>query len=253
MLALLLALSSTAIHAQDGRVYVYKVEHTASYDYDTPSNIGSRAAVFALDSAAGDCVDLRDLGSSMSGEFSDGHVKKSIHGTIGFVLNRRLTPDEEKKLKQGMCKDIDCDDSDVCTVPLKPSARVHDCTASVSMTSFPIADLQVESYGRSDVLEHASLRDIKKKLPAFSLGCYTGKYEDSWINTATTKESRELLKQLGLDVNKARTLDLATNDGKQIWSFGFAKHDAPSASAAPPAAAAPRAGSSGSVDAFRDR
>lgn len=226
--------------------YKITIKNAEFKSYNGPENdvMSSRVAqVLKAENQSGDCVDLRS--SSSSRQMKKDYLKINEED-VSILYNGQLPENVTEKIKEVVCE-----------------LAGNQCGASVSFTCEKNEDLvfqhdvlsskqlNKEIRDLTETLEAGNLSDLRKaelnkqldekwleknkrvqvpvgqvkKWPTFSNACTTGKHEDSWNNTASTEESRKLLKIAGVNISDVRSLDLRfKNSNKQFWSFGFPDH-----------------------------
>ena len=158
------------------------------------------------------CIDLRTLGSSSS---SSGGVSVLNRGTVGVLMNERISDEALDEIKYQLCGVWYKRMFSSCGVSIDVEEVRSD---QVSMVATGFAPHDHKPHPEFD---HARPLQNNQKLPQFSKGCQTGKYEDSWNNAASTVTSKKYLRSIGIDLNQARTLSLRNQDGTEFWDFGF--------------------------------
>ena len=207
-------------------LYVYTIE---VFDLLIPRTDAVSAAIvdtLQSDALSEQCVDFRELGVNMLTVIRDRRVEhRMVHATEGIVMNSEIPEASKENLRKAICGDQ------------------LNCRSRITLKTAEISKITVESLGlgRSDAhpREEPTQRvrlNAGVKIPRFSSGCSTGRHRDSWNDTASTKEAREFLKGIGIDIRKTRTLHLLhpiaakdkeypeDPDETELWSLGFPDH-----------------------------
>jgi hypothetical protein len=195
--------------ADDGRVCLYKIDHQGHYpkDLDTHWSSEMTAKFLKENNLVGTCVDLESLGAGNSYN----EKETQINETVGFLTNQPLTLKQQDMLKSQLCEGAD-----------------RDCKATITFQCEAIAGLSINATPRGEFPRydpsHSQNSKIGQlsKLPQFSEGCLTGKY--SKTDAASSKDARDLLKRIGINISKASDLTLMSPDGERFWNFGDLDH-----------------------------
>ena len=197
-----------AFAQSSNQVYLYTLDLknaseslSGKWEFDLPS---MQVAMALKQAQPNSCIDIRSLGSASTGALR-------THGTIGIVMNSKLTMKAQVLIKQSICEN-------------SPGG----CVVSIAEQVFPLDSLSIDTYVDTGTMfsSKPGVHSLQGKgmIPQFSAACDTGRHRDSWNDAASTPEARAYLNGLGIDISSVRTLDLGSNGKGSVYTFGFPRH-----------------------------
>ncbi len=206
ILVFLGVLSSVAssFAVEQPRVYVYTlnfrnvfIDNENLYEFNIPSMMAAKAL---KSTQLGSCIDLRIGGSGIEGNL--------MRGSVEIVMNSKMKEETRDHLLSAIC---------VGSGP--------ECDSSLSEKEFLLRKLRISAYVEKGTFfkgkpTRYSLKG-KGMIPQFSAACDTGRHSDSWNNTASTDAAQAYLRDLGIELEKVRTLELVRKNGDSVYTFGF--------------------------------
>ncbi|MBL7668865.1 MAG: hypothetical protein JNM39_00135 [Bdellovibrionaceae bacterium] len=218
ILIALFPFSLGASAANEDSVYVYTISLENAASPWNSTGVSERVAK-ALGPASKDCVDFRSLGSKTTGQLED-------KGTIGIVINSKLSSDVEAAIKKAVCTKREGLDRTFVESPENKYVfdAVKNCKVNIAFKSAKTSDVELvyRHYKRDE--DNWDVEDVTKgtvrRLPRFSSACDTGSYKDSWHDAGSTQEARLLSARI-LGGRKFDTISMRGPPGLD-WSFGFA-------------------------------
>ncbi len=207
------------LHAENApRVYMYTIDISNAADPGMQNAITERIAK-ALGKSSAQCVDLRMLGSSNSGELLN-------KGSAGIVMNAPLSAKTMTAIRRAVCAQKNKLPKEFISEADKAQtlAAIQKCRVKISMKSSKLSETKVAftevKDGDSKTTSY-SLED-KPYLPQMSEACNSGKRQDSWNDAGSTQGARLLIAGTN-GAAKFNTFGL-TGDGID-WTFGFPSKD----------------------------
>ena len=206
---------STA-HAGD-RAYVYTFDYTNAASPGSDDALTGRVAK-TLGKYSESCVDLRSQGMKSTGDLV-------TDGGVGIVTNAPLSQRALNAIKRSICaqknelpKDFVADAANAAVLGMIPKchAKVSMKSASLSQSKLAIhSDVDGQGEVKTDQVSTSELSG----LPQFSEACTTGKYDDSFNNTAST-QAAQIIVAGNFGAEKFNTISLQADN--LSWTFGSA-------------------------------
>lgn len=214
LISLMISLFSQSLFAQSeaNYLYYYKVNvHNANEmlnGYIEPDHVTTQAATALTETQPEACIDLRKL-MLMNYRAENGVM---MDGDFAILLNTKLTDASKSAIT-----------ARICQVPVSTGT----CSVRFYEEIYQINELAIVSQpswiDTNRFRPDASLFSLSSHhvLPKFSKACETGQYEDSFEYAASTLEARQLLTNLGVNLNdKNSVISLGKPDGTKIFDFG---------------------------------
>lgn len=200
------------------RVFVYTFDYTNAVAPGEKDVLTSRVAK-TLGKYSKACVDLRSMGEKTKGDVI-------TDGGVGIVTSEPLSQKAINAIKQSICSHNLSKSYLSNSANADSIAALSKCKATFSMKSSALSSTKLaiqtplDEQG-SSVRDEVSTRLIDH-LPQFSDACTTGKYDDSFNNTASTNEAR-LLVASSFGNKKFNTISIQSDNLN--WKFGSASLD----------------------------
>jgi hypothetical protein len=143
--------------------------------------------------------------------FRETDDRNLVDGTVEVLMNSKMNDTVFAALKSKICED----DSGSCKVDIKE--EVYDVNELSLVTELePLIT-------RPTPPKTQHLLEGKGMLPKFSEGCDTGKYEDSFNNSASTPEAKKYISDAGVYPKTTWEMSLNKKDGTELFRFGHLK------------------------------
>ena len=200
--------------AHADRVYIYTLSVTASFK----RNRDITALMAKSLTAKEKCIDMRgSFGSDEGGTYGD----------VKLVLNERLSPATEEKLREAACGLPAMERQGLLMSLLLPSAHagigrvpINNCKFGVSFVSADLSKVRFQTW-TNGTRSRNSYPVGSEKIPALSKSCQTGDYEDSWNDALGTPEGQKFaVKQAG-DISNTDMVGLSV--AGENYTLGFVK------------------------------
>lgn len=204
-----------ALSAQAGQVCKHEIaiENATFSNGSTDSDMLSKntAKFLKAQNLDKDCIDLRVLDQSSRSSSEKITFRRA---SVGLLLTQPLSSENITLLNKTLCM-----------------SAGEKCQAKTNFTCKQTSELSFRHDFPGDAHDHdkpiewnSAAVGNPSRMPRFSAACDTGVRKDSWNDTASTPESRELIKSAGLDITKIRSLSLRAGQST-FWTFGFPDHE----------------------------